>query len=150
LEEDLKRRQEELHAKLDGIDDSVAPGLSSNAAQDADSIVSRQREVNAMKKRIRDQERRALQAASEIDESLQVLRDVETRLESLRGEHAESSRGVAKQQKGMERYLSKKQRLIEQREKCNKSIRDLGVLPEEAFEDEKYSTMKSDRVRTSR
>jgi len=52
---------------------------------------------------------------------------------------------MARQQKSVERYLSKRQRLLEQKDKCNKSIRDLGVLPEEAFE--KYTNTKSDKVR---
>ena len=35
--------------------------------------------------------------------------------------------------------------LMQRKEECNRDIRDLGVLPEEAFE--KYTNEKGDRVR---
>ena len=54
---------------------------------------------------------------------------------------------MSKQQKNTERYLAKKQMLITRKDDCNRSIRDLGVLPEEAFE--KYTSEKIDKVRIS-
>ena len=44
-----------------------------------------------------------------------------------------------------ERYLAKKNLLVGKKDESNRNIRDLGVLPEEAFE--KYINEKSDRVR---
>lgn len=54
-------------------------------------------------------------------------------------------RGISKQQKNTERYLAKRQLLMNKKDDCNRNIRDLGVLPEEAFE--KYTNEKMDRVR---
>ena len=54
---------------------------------------------------------------------------------------------MSKQQKSTERYLAKRQLLTTRRDECNKNIRDLGVLPEEAFE--KYTNVKVERVRSS-
>ena len=54
---------------------------------------------------------------------------------------------MSKQQKNTERYLAKKQMLISRKDDCNRSIRDLGILPEEAFE--KYTNEKIDKVRYS-
>ncbi len=51
---------------------------------------------------------------------------------------------MSKQQKSTERYLAKRQLLTTRRDECNKNIRDLGVLPEEAFE--KYTNVKAERV----
>ena len=52
---------------------------------------------------------------------------------------------MSKQQKNTERYRAKRNLLLGRKEECNRNIRDLGVLPEEAFE--KYTSDKMDRVR---
>ena len=56
-----------------------------------------------------------------------------TRLDKLQSEQLENSRGILQAQKKAERYIIKRQTLLSRREECNKSVRDLGVLPEEAF-----------------
>ena len=86
---------------------------------------------------------------------LEMERDVEkanTQLQSqrqdldrLQNQQTEDSRGISKQQKNTERYLAKRQMLLNRKDDCNRKIRDLGVLPEEAFE--KYTSEKLDRVR---
>ena len=72
---------------------------------------------------------------------------MKSELEKAQGQQAEDSRGISRQQKNTERYLAKRQMLTARKEECNRSIRDLGVLPEEAFE--KYTSQKLDRVRIS-
>lgn len=59
----------------------------------------------------------------------------------------EESRLISRQQKNTERYLAKKQIPLMWKEECNRNIRDLDVLPEEAFE--KYVTEKLGRVSSS-
>ena len=54
---------------------------------------------------------------------------------------------MSRQQKNTERYLAKRQILLTRKEECNRNIRDLGVLPEEAFE--KYVNDKLEKVRLS-
>ena len=49
------------------------------------------------------------------------------------GQQNDDMRNIEKQQKSVERYLKKRQQLSERKDVCNKNIRDLGVLPEEAF-----------------
>jgi structural maintenance of chromosome 3 (chondroitin sulfate proteoglycan 6) len=58
---------------------------------------------------------------------------------------ADDSRSISRHQKSTERYLAKRQVLATRKEECNKQIRDLGVLPEEAF-DEKYTRVKIESV----
>lgn len=67
-----------------------------------------------------------------------------TALEKLQNQQTEDSRGISRQEKNTERYLAKRQMLVGRKEECNRNIRDLGVLPEEAFE--KYTSEKLDRV----
>ena len=66
-------------------------------------------------------------------------------MEQLQNQQAEDNRGISKQQKNTERFLAKKQMLLNRKDECARNIRDLGVLPEEAFE--KYTGEKLDRVR---
>ena len=73
------------------------------------------------------------------------LQELRSKLETIQNQQTEDSRGISRQQKNTERYLAKKQMLINRKDDCNRSIRDLGVLPEEAFE--KYTNEKLDRVR---
>lgn len=48
-------------------------------------------------------------------------------------QQVEDNRNIARQAKNVERYLAKRQLLTTRKDECNKNIRDLGVLPEEAF-----------------
>lgn len=59
-------------------------------------------------------------------------------------QQADDQRNIAKQQKTVERYLHKRQVLLQRKDECNKNIRDLGVLPEEAFVE---TTASSEKVR---
>lgn len=50
----------------------------------------------------------------------------------------------SKQTRNLEKYSSKKALLTQKLEECETRIRDLGVIPDEAFE--KYSAMSSKSV----
>lgn len=67
-------------------------------------------------------------------------------MEKVQGQQTEDSRTISKQQKTTERYLAKRQMLMTRKDECNRNIRDLGVLPEEAFE--KYINEKLEKVCT--
>ena len=86
-----------------------------------------------------------LDTDKEIEKANQQLQEQRAELEKLQTQQAEDVRGVSKQQKSTERYLAKRQMLLNRKDECNRNIRDLGVLPEEAFE--KYTNEKLDRVR---
>lgn len=79
--------------------------------------------------------------AEDIASTIQKLR---SQLEKIQNQQSEDSRGMSKQQKTTERYLAKRQMLLSRKEECNRNIRDLGVLPEEAFE--KYINERLDKV----
>lgn len=78
------------------------------------------------------------------DEHQKVLRKSREQLEKVQAQQQEDSRSILKQQKNSERYLTKRQVLLSKKDEAEKKIRDLGVLPEEAFE--KYKGVKPDRV----
>lgn len=80
----------------------------------------------------------------DLDKTVSEISKARSDLEAAQARQAEDSRGISKQQKSIERYLAKKQMLSQRKEECSNNIRDLGVLPEEAFE--KYTNDKLDRV----
>jgi structural maintenance of chromosome 3 (chondroitin sulfate proteoglycan 6) len=65
-------------------------------------------------------------------------------VERLQAQQVEDSRGISRQQKSTERYLTKRQVMLTRKDECNTKIRDLGVLPEEAYE--KYVNERMDKV----
>ena len=81
----------------------------------------------------------------DIEKANSQLQSQRQELDRLQNQQAEDVRGISRQQKNTERYLAKRQLLLNRKDDCNRSIRDLGVLPEEAFE--KYTSEKLDRVR---
>lgn len=88
-----------------------------------------------------------LDMEKEVEQLTGELQEHRAALEKVQNLQSEDSRSIARQQKNTERYLAKKQMLMGRKDECNRNIRDLGVLPEEAFE--KYTNEKLDRVRVS-
>lgn len=80
----------------------------------------------------------------EIEDLTKEISTNAARLEELQAAQMENSRGILKAQKAVERYITKRQTLLTRKDECNKSIRDLGVLPEEAYT--KYVKQSSEKV----
>lgn len=72
------------------------------------------------------------------------VQELRSNLERVQNQQVDDSRTMSKQQKTTERYLAKRHMLVARKDECNRSIRDLGVLPEEAFE--KYINEKLEKV----
>ena len=66
------------------------------------------------------------------------------KLDETQNDQIENTRAMMKVQKNAERYLTKRQTLSNRKEECSNAIRDLGVLPEEAFS--KYTDTRPDKV----
>lgn len=85
-----------------------------------------------------------LESETRLDELNTEVAAVTQKLEETQNEQLENTRAIMRVQKNAERYLTKRQTLINRKEECNNAIRDLGVLPEEAFS--KYTDMRPDKV----
>ncbi|KAI7871274.1 chromosome segregation protein sudA (DA-box protein sudA) [Spinellus fusiger] len=59
-------------------------------------------------------------------------------------EQVEVAQSINRYEKHLERYLLRRSLLLQKKEECNANIRDLGVLPEEAFE--KYASLSVERL----
>ncbi|TFY79932.1 hypothetical protein EWM64_g4080, partial [Hericium alpestre] len=139
LNESLRRRQEELRAKLDALGEPMA-----GDANATDDLEARTRELRALNTSIESQTKRVQDMEKEVDKLSSELQEYRTELEKVNNQQTEDTRSIAKQQKNTERYMAKRQLLLSRKDDCNRNIRDLGVLPEEAFE--KYTKEKLDRL----
>ncbi|RDX44908.1 structural maintenance of chromosome protein 3 [Lentinus brumalis] len=139
LNEGLVRRREELRLKIEGLGASEAGDANSEEALEA-----KQRELKALNNSIDSLQKKIQETEKDIEKANQQLQEQRSELEKIQSQQVEDVRGISKQQKNTERYLTKRQLLLNRKDECNRNIRDLGVLPEEAFE--KYTSEKLDRI----
>ncbi|TCD64165.1 Structural maintenance of chromosomes protein 3 [Steccherinum ochraceum] len=139
LSENLCRRRDELKNKIEALGEA-AEGDSDSA----EDLEARKRELKALNTQIDSLRNKLGDMEKQVEKLTAQLNDDRTKLESFQSQQAEDSRGVSKQQKNTERYLAKRQMLLTRKDECNRNIRDLGVLPEEAFN--KYTGERLDRL----
>lgn len=156
LNDNLRKRREELRTKLDDISFG-----SSDALGTVDDLDSKKRELKTLVTAIENLKKQEssefflnslFQAYThthtdldkEIEKHTSKLHELRSSLEAAKLAQDDDSRQIGRQQKNTERYQAKRQILMTRKEECNRNIRDLGVLPEEAFE--KYVNEKLDRV----
>jgi structural maintenance of chromosome 3 (chondroitin sulfate proteoglycan 6) len=160
LNEGLRRRREEVRGKIERLGESQDGDSSST-----DDLELRLRELRSLKISIETLEKKSQgqyvffdwflnscffsciensEAEREYDDFSKKLQEYRSSLEKYQNQQAEDSAGFTRQQKNAERYHAKKHMLTSRKDECNRNIRDLGVLPEEAFE--KYTNEKLDRV----
>ncbi|KZV98325.1 RecF/RecN/SMC protein [Exidia glandulosa HHB12029] len=142
LNESLRRRRDELKAKMDAI--AADSGTSADAASAGADLESRRRELKTLVASIEEMQKKLRDTEASLESLTTEVQSKTAELEEAQARQGEDSRGMAKQQKHAERYLAKRAMLIGRRDEVNRSIRDLGVLPEEAFE--KYTSAKMDNL----
>ncbi|KAG8990253.1 Structural maintenance of chromosomes protein 3 [Tulasnella sp. JGI-2019a] len=140
LNESLRRRREELRGKIENLSSSDGADTDANG----DDLKTRQRELVGLNSRIEELEEQVTEMEKTSDKVTSDLRKARDLLEKTQTQQAEDSRDISRKQKNAERYLTKRQVLTSKKDECNKNLRDLGVLPEEAFE--KYTNVKPDRL----
>ncbi|KAF8904142.1 structural maintenance of chromosome protein 3 [Gymnopilus junonius] len=138
LKERLRRRGEELKLKLEALEEPDEDSSSTN------DLESRTRELRTLNASIQAMTKRVQAIEKEGEELTALVQEKRSSLEKIQTQQTEDSRTMSKQQKSTERYLAKRQMLMARKDECNRNIRDLGVLPEEAFE--KYINEKLERL----
>ncbi|WVQ96685.1 hypothetical protein IAU59_003791 [Kwoniella sp. CBS 9459] len=139
LTESLRRQREELRARLDQMEGDAGSGVLQ-----AGEIELRTNELRNLVRTIEQLGEQVTESESRIDELNAEIAKITEDLNRAQGEQMENTRAILRVQKNAERYLTKRQTLINRREECNNKIRDLGVLPEEAFS--KYIEQRSDKI----
>lgn len=157
LDEDLRRRRDDLRAAIETLESnsqrSTAPSSLGARSREIKSLES---SINRLSKVIQGEPFNALRlnfcykARPDTENELETLtadiQQTSATLELLQRQQTEHARGFARQQKTTERYLAKRQMLTARKDECSRNIRDLGILPEEAFEKYTSEKVKVDKV----
>ncbi|KAI9166803.1 Chromosome segregation protein sudA [Paramyrothecium foliicola] len=142
LEGDLRQN---LQMRLDQLNSQAFENSNSDTA--AGGLKEVQRELKKSQKALQTAESELLRIESEMDQLSQKLEKLNEEKSRHEQTQLEISTRIERQQKRMEKTLQRKALLTAQAAECAKNIRDLGVLPEEAFD--KYENMEAKSI-TSR
>ncbi|KAL0258221.1 Structural maintenance of chromosomes protein 3 [Diplodia seriata] len=137
LRENLRLRLDQINSQ--GFEDGTDSGGGSSVR-----LKDRQRELKRINKALETAEKRLQEADQNIDQTNSQLAELEKTKAEKQTEQEEVARAIERHQKRMEKSMAKKALLNSKNQECQRNIRDLGVLPEEAFE--KYQNMESNKA----
>jgi structural maintenance of chromosome 3 (chondroitin sulfate proteoglycan 6) len=140
LEVDLR---ENLRMKLDQLNSQE---IDTTAGSGSGNLKESQRELKRVQKAAAAVESRLEENETQVEEAEQHIAGLQKQVLLKAEKQQELARAIEKNQKRMEKSVAKKALLTTAAAECAKNIRDLGVLPEEAFE--KYANIDSKTVST--
>ncbi|GAA6010091.1 hypothetical protein JCM11491_005863 [Sporobolomyces phaffii] len=142
LNENLRRRRDDLQSKIEQAE-AAREGVAQDEEEDTgEDLAQRKRELQKLDRSITEIGQRLEEIDRESEQLSKESADLEKEREKRETQQLDDQRTIARQQKNVERYLAKRQILIQRKDECNKNIRDLGVLPEEAFIETSASSEK--------
>ncbi|KAI9799955.1 MAG: hypothetical protein M1825_004326 [Sarcosagium campestre] len=124
LRENLRPRLDQLRGQE--YDESAGGGSS--------SLQDSQRDLKRISQAVAGLEKKLQEAEGAIEHASSRLSALENAKAEAQRQQEEIARFIERYQKRIERSMAKKALLSEKAAECNRNIRDLGVLPEEAFE----------------
>ncbi|KAI1337754.1 condensin complex component SMC3 [Xylariaceae sp. FL0016] len=127
LELDLRSN---LQLKLDQLTSQAIESASGGSS----TLREAQRELKKAQESVTSVGSRLQQNEQQIESAESKIANLEKQKSQKEAELQEIAREISKQQKRMEKSIQKKALLTARALECAKNIRDLGVLPEEAFE----------------
>ncbi|KAG6006120.1 hypothetical protein E4U21_007356 [Claviceps maximensis] len=139
LEVDLRQN---LQLKLDQLNSQAFENSTSGGA--SGGMKEAQRELKMAQKALKVTEANLQETEDKTDSVTGQIDQLSTQKTEREQIQNELSTKIEKQQKRMEKTLQRKALLTAQAAECAKNIRDLGVLPEEAFD--KYENMEANTI----
>ncbi|KAI7902915.1 uncharacterized protein BX663DRAFT_55209 [Cokeromyces recurvatus] len=134
LENELLRKKQELLSRKDRV-------LTHGSSGD---LNRRKHELKLVTKKLV----RLSNRIGELDNEIDRLQEDDIKINSVLEQAIEIqmriTQGMSREEKRLEENLLKRSLLTQKKEECNANIRDLGVLPDEAFE--KYNTSKIEKL----
>ncbi|KAI9480450.1 MAG: RecF/RecN/SMC [Benjaminiella poitrasii] len=134
LETELLRKKQELTSRKDRV-------LTRGSWED---LNRRKQELKLVTKKLVRLSTRIGELDNEIDQLQEDDIKINNVLEQAIEIQMRITQGMSREEKRLEENLLKRSLLTQKKEECNANIRDLGVLPDEAFD--KYSTYKIERL----
>lgn len=124
LRENLQPQLDQLTANgLDGGDEDTGQG----------NLKEAQRDIKKLTKAMEKLSRKLEQVEESIEQRTTEMQQLEQQKVDIRRDLDDLSKSLEKHQRRMEKSMQKKAALTKQAAECSASIRDLGVLPDEAF-----------------
>ncbi|KAB8208941.1 RecF/RecN/SMC [Aspergillus parasiticus] len=161
--QDLRRQYQELSSQRSELEarksvlevelrENLNPRLDQLVGQDIDmahdgsqgNLKETQREMKRLSKALEKLGQRLQQVDESIEQANARMAELGQRNAETRRELDELAKSIEKHQRRMEKSMQKKAALTKQAAECAANIRDLGVLPDEAFT--KYKNMDSNAV----
>ncbi|KAG6025136.1 hypothetical protein E4U41_001604 [Claviceps citrina] len=139
LEVDLRQN---LQLKLDQLNSQAFENSASGGA--SGGMKEAQRELKMAQRALKVTEANLQETEDKTDNVAGQIEQLSTEKAEREQVQNELSTRIEKQQKKMEKTLQRKALLTAQAAECAKNIRDLGVLPEEAFD--KYENMEASSI----
>ncbi|KAF7595386.1 Structural maintenance of chromosomes protein 3 [Aspergillus hancockii] len=133
--------RENLHPRLDQL---VGQGIEMADDGTQGNLKETQREMKRLHKALEKLNQRLQQVDESIEQANARKAELGQRNAETRRELDELAKSIEKHQRRMEKSMQKKAALTKQAAECAANIRDLGVLPDEAFT--KYKNMDSNAV----
>lgn len=153
---EISSRRSELEARKSVLEvelrENLNPRLDQLVSQDLDmredatqgNLKESQREVKRLSKALENINERIRQVEESVEQANNQVSQLEQRKAETRRELEELAKSIEKHQRRMEKSMQKKAALTKRAAECAANIRDLGVLPEEAFT--KYKNVDSNTV----
>ncbi|KAI1957518.1 Structural maintenance of chromosomes protein 3 [Ophidiomyces ophidiicola] len=122
--------RENLHPRLDQL---IASDLDASEDSIQGNLKESQRQIKKQNKELEKLNSQVQKLEDQIEEGNTEVVQLEQRKAEIRRELDELSKSIEKHQRRMEKSMQKKAALTKQAAECSANIRDLGVLPDEAF-----------------
>ncbi|KAA8893730.1 RecF/RecN/SMC [Sphaerosporella brunnea] len=141
LRENLMMRLDQLKGQsMDSLEAADA-GRDGRRRGDLEDV---KRELESVEKRLRDVKSKLEEVDKKLSKAKEELDALEKKKTKWQAEQQLEQHNIEKQKKRIEKSMTKRALLQEKAAECSRNIRDLGVLPDEAFE--KYENVNSNRV----
>jgi structural maintenance of chromosome 3 (chondroitin sulfate proteoglycan 6) len=138
LEADLR---ENLRLKLDNLNSQA---IDTTVGSSSGDLKEAQRDLKRVTKQTTELETKLQDSETQIEEAESKVLALNKEKMNREERQQELAKAIEKHQKKMEKSVQKKALLTQSAEECKKNIRDLGVLPEEAFE--RFANTDSNKV----
>ncbi|KAF7721275.1 Structural maintenance of chromosomes protein 3 [Apophysomyces ossiformis] len=114
------------------------------AASSNQELIRKKKENKSLLRKLRGLTVRISELDTEVEEQQATSKDYHRQIEELYAGQILLAQGITKYEKNLERYLLRRSLLLQKKEECNANIRDLGVLPDDAFG--KYNNLSIEKL----
>lgn len=127
------------------LDELKGQELEGGAATTNQGLQSRRKDLKRATNALEAVTKKVREAETALEEQMAAMSQSSSQRAEKQGEQEDLARVIERFQRKMEKSMANRQRLADQATEASKNIRDLGVLPEEAFS--KAKRMTADKVR---